>query len=177
MATAGIFCSATSSISWSDFAGAVEQGIIGVAVQVDERTIGHRSPILNRICLRGRRASTLVLSHATAHENSLLRNLRQRLFRGYGDPGTSAGPNTPAESSMNAASGRSPATTSASGAGGIASACTPRSSRFATAVCWSRCCRWLARNAGGIVDSIAGVCGGHNGRPWRKRNLRPQSRL
>ena len=41
MATAGIFCSATRSHQLGDIAGAVEQGVVGMAMQVDERGIGH----------------------------------------------------------------------------------------------------------------------------------------
>ena len=41
MATAGFFCSATSLHETADLAGAVEQRVIGVAVQVDEGCIGH----------------------------------------------------------------------------------------------------------------------------------------
>ena len=40
MATAGIFCSTTMLHELVDLASAIEQGIIGVAVQVDE---GHRA--------------------------------------------------------------------------------------------------------------------------------------
>ncbi len=41
MATAGIFSSLDSLHQTADFAGAVEQRVIGVAVQVDEWSVGH----------------------------------------------------------------------------------------------------------------------------------------
>ena len=41
MATAGIFCSAHDLHELGDFAGSVEQGVIGVAMEVDEGFIGH----------------------------------------------------------------------------------------------------------------------------------------
>ncbi len=41
MATAGIFCSATRLHQLADFARAVEQGVIGMAMEMDEGRFGH----------------------------------------------------------------------------------------------------------------------------------------